>query len=247
MIPSGRYELDPETGGPLPGTYRELPACDRQRGDELCVDKSLDAQFRLLWRPRRTASTASRAPRGDVGADEEGFLYGSAQIFLFVLAVGAFITMTMKTGAIQTGIGRLALRFRNSPARARRRADARCSPSAARPTACGRRRSGSSPCSSRSCSRSATTAWSRSSIIFLGAGTGVLASTVNPFATGVASDAAGISISDGIGLRVVMWVVLVPMAIGYVLWYANRVRKDPRARSSSAPRPTGRAAEARRG
>ena len=65
------------------------------------------------------------------------------------------------------------------------------------------------------------------SIIFLGAGTGVSASTVNPFATGVASDAAGISISDGLGLRIVMWIVLVPVAIAYVLWYGNRVRKDP--------------------
>jgi uncharacterized ion transporter superfamily protein YfcC len=64
------------------------------------------------------------------------------------------------------------------------------------------------------------------SIIFLGAGTGVLASTVNPFATGVASDAAGISITDGIGLRVAMWLVLVPTAIAYVLWYGGRVRKD---------------------
>ena len=35
-------------------------------------------------------------------------------IFLFVLAVGAFITVTMKTEAIQTGIGRLALRFQHS-------------------------------------------------------------------------------------------------------------------------------------
>jgi uncharacterized ion transporter superfamily protein YfcC len=65
------------------------------------------------------------------------------------------------------------------------------------------------------------------SVIFLGAGTGVLASTVNPFATGVASDAAGISITDGLGLRLAMWIVLVPVAIGYVLWYGNRVRKDP--------------------
>jgi uncharacterized ion transporter superfamily protein YfcC len=64
-------------------------------------------------------------------------------------------------------------------------------------------------------------------IVFLGAGTGVLASTVNPFATGVASDAAGISISDGLALRVVMWLVLVPVAIGYVLWYGGRIRKDP--------------------
>lgn len=54
-------------------------------------------------------------------------------------------------------------------------------------------------------------------IIFLGAGTGVLASTVNPFATGVASDAAGIAIGDRIVVRVAMWIVLVGMAIGYVL------------------------------
>ena len=45
---------------------------------------------------------------------ETGALYGSAMIFLFVLAVGAFITVTMKTEAIQTGIGRLALRFQHS-------------------------------------------------------------------------------------------------------------------------------------
>src|SRR5690606_37153277 len=57
--------------------------------------------------------------------------------------------------------------------------------------------------------------------------TGVLASTVNPFATGVASDAAGISVGDGIALRVVLLVVLSPIAIGYVLWYAHRVKKDP--------------------
>jgi uncharacterized ion transporter superfamily protein YfcC len=65
------------------------------------------------------------------------------------------------------------------------------------------------------------------SIIFLGAGTGVLCSTVNPFATGVASDAAGISLGEGIGVRIVMWVVLVTMAVAYVLRYARRVRSEP--------------------
>jgi uncharacterized ion transporter superfamily protein YfcC len=64
-------------------------------------------------------------------------------------------------------------------------------------------------------------------IIFLGAGSGVIGSTVNPFSTGVASDAAGISIGDGIGLRIVLWVVLVTLAIGYVTWYARRVRQHP--------------------
>src|SRR5947199_2663968 len=64
-------------------------------------------------------------------------------------------------------------------------------------------------------------------IIFLGAGSGVIGSTVNPFATGVASDAAGTSIGDGIGLRIALWVVLVAMAIAYVVRYAHRVQKRP--------------------
>jgi uncharacterized ion transporter superfamily protein YfcC len=74
------------------------------------------------------------------------------------------------------------------------------------------------------------------STILIGAGVGVLASTVNPFATGVASGAADISIGDGIGLRLVMYVVLTAVVIAYVVRYAVRVRKDP-TRSLMAPRP----------
>jgi uncharacterized ion transporter superfamily protein YfcC len=50
---------------------------------------------------------------------------------------------------------------------------------------------------------------------------------VNPFATGVASDAADISIGDGIGYRFLMYIVLVPVGILFVLRYASRVKKDP--------------------
>ena len=35
------------------------------------------------------------------------------------------------------------------------------------------------------------------------------------------------SVTDGIGLRLGMWAVLVPTAIAYVLWYGARVRRDP--------------------
>ena len=55
----------------------------------------------------------------------------------------------------------------------------------------------------------------------------MIASTVNPFATGVASDAAGISIGDGIGLRIALWFVLVAFAIGYVIFYARRISANP--------------------
>ena len=136
-------------------------------------------------------SLRSRDSKGFVGPWEEGFLYGSAAIFLFVLAVGAFITVTMKTEAIQTGIGRLAMRFSHSGSVliAILMASSR---SAEPPTGCGRRRSGSSCCWFRSRSRSATTGWSPRRSSSSAPARGVIASTVNPFATGVASDAAGI-------------------------------------------------------
>src|SRR5690606_7877634 len=66
-------------------------------------------------------------------------------------------------------------------------------------------------------------------VILVGAGVGVLASTINPFATGVASDAADIGLSDGLGLRLVMYVVLTGVTIAYVLRYAHRAKADPSA------------------
>lgn len=226
FIPAGLYKLDPKTGSPIPGSYHELPTCGK--GVEApCTSNDVVDRFTTLWRATPNGLYGVESVRThQVSADELGFLYGSAQIFMFVLAVGAFITITMKTGAIETGIKRLALRFRNSPALL---VAVLMIVFAIGGTTYGM--------------------WEETlgffvllvpltlalgfdrmvavAIIFLGAGTGVLASTVNPFATGVASDAAGISISDGLGLRIVMWLVLVPVAIGYVLWYANRIKKDP--------------------
>ena len=61
----------------------------------------------------------------------------------------------------------------------------------------------------------------------LGAGIGVLGSTINPFATGIASGFAGITIADGLILRIVILVIGTALGIWYVMRYANRVKGDP--------------------
>ncbi|CAM3603187.1 YfcC family protein [Parendozoicomonas haliclonae] len=66
-------------------------------------------------------------------------------------------------------------------------------------------------------------------VILLGSGIGVLCSTVNPFATGIASGFAGIPMGDGIGLRVLMFLVLEGIAIAYVMRYAAKVKADKSA------------------
>jgi uncharacterized ion transporter superfamily protein YfcC len=63
-------------------------------------------------------------------------------------------------------------------------------------------------------------------MIILGSVIGVTAATVNPFSIGVASGEAGVGIGDGIALRLLLWVLLTSMAVGWVLRYAARVRAD---------------------
>ena len=64
-------------------------------------------------------------------------------------------------------------------------------------------------------------------VILVGSQIGCLASTVNPFATGVASDTAGISIADGIVWRLVFLVVMLAISILYVYRYATKIEKNP--------------------
>ncbi|NQN59906.1 YfcC family protein [Streptococcus suis] len=64
-------------------------------------------------------------------------------------------------------------------------------------------------------------------IILLGSQIGCLASTVNPFATVVASDAAGVSVADGMIWRFVFFVVILLMGILFVANYAEKVKNDP--------------------
>ncbi len=65
------------------------------------------------------------------------------------------------------------------------------------------------------------------SIILLGAGAGVLGSTVNPFATGIAAGFAGISLGDGILIRLIILAVVLVVSIWYVMRYASKVKSNP--------------------
>ncbi|MCD8316557.1 MAG: YfcC family protein [Eggerthellaceae bacterium] len=68
-------------------------------------------------------------------------------------------------------------------------------------------------------------------VVLLGAGCGVLGSTVNPFAVGVAVDAlsgVGIEVNQGIilSLGVILWLVTLAISIFFVMRYAKKVKAD---------------------
>src|SRR5699024_7261444 len=64
-------------------------------------------------------------------------------------------------------------------------------------------------------------------IVLVGAAAGFTAAFMNPFTVGVAQGIAELPIYSGLGTRIVFWVIFLAISIAYVMWYANKIRKDP--------------------
>ena len=152
--------------------------------------------------------------------------FDAVDVCVFILMVGGFLGIVMKTGAVDAGVGRVIARL-------------------------GGREKWLIPILMIFFGLGGTTfgMWEETmafyplllpvflaagydavvgiSVILLGAGAGVIASTVNPFATGIAAGFAGVSLGEGILLRIIQWVVFLSAAIWYVMSYAARVKKNP--------------------
>jgi len=63
--------------------------------------------------------------------------------------------------------------------------------------------------------------------IYIGSSMGTMASTVNPFSTIIASDAAGITWTAGLNGRFIMLALGLIICIIYIIRYAQRIKKDP--------------------
>jgi uncharacterized ion transporter superfamily protein YfcC len=213
IIPAGRYALDPE-GSPIPGSYKEVPSSPAK-----VVTDSLKAPINGLY--------GIEDPKtGNVSFYNEGSLFGAIDVALFILVIGGFIAITMKTGAIQAGIAVLVAKLRGR--------ERWMIPILMTIFAIGGTTFGMAEESLAFYVLIITVmiaagydALTGASVILLGAGIGVLGSTINPFATGIASDFADTTLSDGLALRLVLLVVGLVIGIIFVLRYAERVRKDP--------------------
>nr|WP_202511458.1 YfcC family protein [Streptomyces sp. SID3343] len=214
-IPAGEYRRG-EDGKPVAGSYHHTDS------PEDFVQRLND----LFLSPVNGLYGIKDAQSGQVAPDNVGDLYGSAAVFLFVLAIGAFITVVFATGALDRGIARLAHRLRTRGAvlivAIMTVFSILGSVEGFAEETLGFYGLIVPLMLALGYDRMVATG-----TIILGAGVGVLCSTVNPFATGVASSAAGISLGDGIVLRLLMLVVLTAVTILYVVRYARRVKADP--------------------
>lgn len=63
--------------------------------------------------------------------------------------------------------------------------------------------------------------------IYMGSSVGTMYSTINPFSVGNASNAAGISLAEGMGIRSAALALGVIIILIYILRYAKKVKEDP--------------------
>src|SRR4051812_21952599 len=83
IIPAGRYNLDVD-GAPIPGTYHLVEPNPQRLSDAFMAPVS--------------GMYGVQNAEGYVGPYEVGALYGAINIALFILMIGGFIGITMKTG-----------------------------------------------------------------------------------------------------------------------------------------------------
>ena len=62
---------------------------------------------------------------------------------------------------------------------------------------------------------------------FIGAGIGFAGCLLNPFTLGIAQEIAGLQLFSGIEYRLVIWIIVNIVGIGYVLRYASKIKKNP--------------------
>lgn len=196
FVPAGEYEVG-EDDAPIPGTYERVSEED----------------------------STPQGPLDVMMAPIRGF-YDAIDVALFVLVIGGFLGVVMKTGAIDAGIAKVVNTFK------------------------GRENwmiiilmtlfsiGGSTygmaeetiafyPLIIPVFIAAGYDAVTAVSVILLGAGVGVLGSTVNPFATGIAAGFADVALGKGIVLRLIMLIAGLALAIFYTIRYAKKIKKDP--------------------
>jgi uncharacterized ion transporter superfamily protein YfcC len=214
LVPAGVYDRD-EEGAPKPGTYHEVES-NPQR---ILID-SLTAPINGLY--------GIENEEGNINYYNSGSLFGAIDVALFIIVIGGFLGVTMATGAIQAGIGRLVQRLRGK--------ERWMIPILMGVFALGGTTYGMAEESLAFYALVITVmiaagydALVGAAVLLLGCGIGTLGSTLNPFATGIASGFAGVSISEGIIGRIVILLIGLAIGIWFVLRYADRVKRDPAA------------------
>lgn len=208
IVPSGSYQRQEVNGREVTvaGTYEqsEKTYIDEETGDEVDLRQGV---FDVLQAPTRGIQEA-------------------IEVVAFILIVGGSFQVITKTGAITSGMGRVVRRFKNK--------DILIIPIAMVLFALGGTSFGMAEETlpffaifmpiMMAMGFDSMTAFM---VVFVGARTGYIASTIDPFNVLIAQGILGIQGNPQLWLRMIALVVLTAVAITWVVLYARRVKKNP--------------------
>ena len=217
FLPAGSYQHAAD-GSPIPGTYDQIPS-------PLSFGEKVQ---QLILSPVNGLYGLQSPETGYVDPDTIGRMFGSVGVVLFIMSIGAFISVSFATRSLEVAIAGLAVRLRTKGwlliASIMALFSLLGSTMGFSVETLGFYALFLPLMAALGYDRMVTSA-----MIIIGALIGVMSSTVNPFSVGVAAGEAGVSIGDGIVLRVILWVLLTGISIAYVLRYAAKIRRDPAA------------------
>ena len=205
VVPAGKYDrVESVTLGkevPVPGTYQQVDA-----NPQGVVDVLL-------------------APIAGF-YDPDSYEAAAIDVALFVLIIGGFLGVVTNTGAIDTGISRAMVKFKGH--------EKWMIPILMALFALGGSTYGMAEESLAFYAllipimiAAGYDSLVAVAVILLGAGIGCLGSTINPFATVIAANAADIPFTQGIGLRFFILVSGWLACVIYVMRYAEKINKNP--------------------
>jgi len=207
IIPSGDYQVD-DDGAPIAGTYEEVPKSETYVDEETGEETTTDL--------RQGAWEVLQAPIA-------GFL-DAADVIVFILALGGFLAVATKSGALNAGIGKVIRRLKHRKKW--------IIPILMTIFAIGGSTYGMQEETIAFYAlvvplviAAGFDALTAVMIIVFGSIIGVLGSTVNPFSTGIASGFADISIGDGIVPRLIILVLSLIAGIWFTMRHAEKVKK----------------------
>ncbi|MCW8328764.1 YfcC family protein [Photobacterium sp. SDRW27] len=207
LLPAGKYtrEMNEQLGRevPLPGSYH-------------VIESSPQGFFDTLMAP---ISGFYDPITGVIGAID---------VSLFVLMVGGFLGIVTQTGAIDTGIARVMVRLKGK--------EIYMIPILMTLFALGGTSYGMAEESLAFYGLLIPIFMTARfdplvavAVIFVGTGIGTLGSTINPFGTVIASNAASVDFLSGVELRFAILAIALVVGIGYVMRYAKKIQNNPDA------------------
>ncbi|AJR08417.1 YfcC family protein [Photobacterium gaetbulicola] len=204
IVPAGQYErvMNEELGRevPISGTYQP-------------IDSNPQGFVDILLAPI------------DGFYDHNSYEAAAIDVALFILVIGGFLGLVTKTGAIDAGIARVTARFKG---REELMIPILMAMFAAGGTIYGMAEE-TIPFYTLLVPVMMLARFDplvAAATVQLGAGIGSLGSTINPFATVIASNAASIPFTDGIEPRFAILLIGWVICVGYVMRYAKMVRED---------------------